>query len=439
MLKTTLKIAALSAVSLTLLSACGASGLINEINNALNAANSNTDDGRPTLKTNTPVSPVADTPVLPVPEGQTLAVADRIASLNITGRYGLDANAPKSTLGVSTYTAPVTYSQVNDTFALKENNEGNLVMTVNGTDYIFIATANTPYVSPDPGKWHGSTVVFQAQSADYEEPTTYTWNAAGAGHLYQATAHGNAHTDFRDVLKGEGDVHGTYVFYSTLDRSSFDANSIDLDYTEGYATIGVKTLPSAVASQTATAYYRGIAELQKPATQVVGRGFEYSDDQFFNSPQIILEVDFTGNTVEGLMAFHSSFFDAYLNHNTHSIITLNSAPIDGNGFAGTFSMNSNFRNEYGIVDNPTGSYAGNFFGPNADDIAGVMQYNGTTADGAAVGVGGFRADKMAGDFYESGSDTVRHLLETVVQVGDTPPKPRGNGFFGVDTTQDPAQ
>ena len=62
------------------------------------------------------------------------------------------------------------------------------------------------------------------------------------------------------------------------------------------------------------------------------------------------------------------------------------------------------REWYDLSDNPTGHYDGNFFGPNADDLAGVMRFEGTETEaigptdrpygGAVFGIGGFRGDRQ---------------------------------------------
>ncbi len=486
MLKTTLKIATLSAVAITFLSACGASDTLNNLANGdatdryytgyslnVNSGEANSGEANSGEASNLP--PKYDTredwidylefyfgvnnipPNFDVDEtwaaynkariayetknvnsgtvnygnknsanvNNPLPVIDStVASSRYTGQYSNGGTLFIEALGLidnplafnsydDTYT--ITYAETQDTFAMSENSDGNLVMKVNGTDYIFTPEGRTPPIQyeqipnptpepvPEPIQKVPNVDVFISK-VPWEpyiyvpaepEPTSYTWKAVNAGQFYAAFA--NNIRDFRDVLDGtHPDVQGTYVFYSTLDNGLFERSSIDvdLDYTHGFATVGIQTLPEVVANQTASAVYTGTADLELPVTQgegIFGRG---GVGRIGNNLELIMTVDFTGNTVGGLMTYSSSFFDEKLDSNNHSIITLNSAQIVGNGFAGTFSMNENFRNEYGIVDNPTGSYAGNFFGPNADDLAGVMQYKGTTAQGTEVGVGGFRADKQ---------------------------------------------
>ncbi len=376
MLKTTLKIAALSAVSLTFLSACGASNLLNEINNALNADNSNTDDGRPTLKTNTPVSPVADTPVLPVPEGQTLAVADRIASLNVAGKYELDATAPKPLFGIPSYRAPVTYSQVNDNFSLVKEGDG-FALTVNGVKHS-ISETETSY---------NTQVWYRGQD--------------GVSILVPGPPSGvDIETYLTKVLDGtHAEVQGTFMSYTT-DANVYTSgeSSYDIDYTTGYATIGIKTPADAVASQSATATYTG-----RMILDVNTSGANVGVKTTYDDGTIVMNVNFDTNMIEGVASYSKPSQDLANINYTINVGKMNFAPtpIVNNGFEGTFTFDDRMLGDIGLTNNPTGSYAGNFFGPGADDIAGVVQFNGTTADsdvigpgGDAIGIGGFRGHRQ---------------------------------------------
>ena len=382
MLKTTLKITALSAVSLTLLSACGAASKLedaadraqDELDNAADRA----ENERERLARLTP------------PSSPTAAVADRVVSTRGLGPYtnagtfearGERLSNDEQNARTLDDSYNITYTETQDTFALVQSGE-NLVMTVNGTAYTFTPSVNIPAVAPSNSNPTGS-------------PASYDWVAVDAGRIFSTGT-----PDIRNVLDGtDPSVQGTYVDYSTLLNIASSQIDINLDYTDGFATIGIQTLPSVVASQTATATYTGRVQLnvQSNFTKIAGQAnasssVTGSSTEYLTNGDLTMTANFTNNTIAGGATYSvADLSTGQQISNREAIITFNSAPIVGNGFAGTFSMNADYRSVQGITNNPTGNYAGNFFGPAADDIAGVMRFD---AQGSAVGLGGFRADRQ---------------------------------------------
>ncbi len=390
MLKTPWKIAALSAVSLTLLSACGAASKVadlagNAANDLNRLAGGNGNGGNGGNGGNNAPTPTA-------------AVADRVVSFRLVGPYNnagtYVADGPRAQTNESEFddSYNLTITETQDTFALVQSGD-NLVMTVNGTAYTF--TPGTPDAVRVLGLGEGET----------PPPPSYGWDAVGRGNLIDLSSSDNdaEYIDLRDVLDGtHPEIQGTYIYYNTSqDLSDTATRNFNLDYTFGYATIGIQTLPSVVASQTATATYVGNGSLNPTqGTQVklagvaapsIGNDGLYMDINF--------NVNFGTNTVSGTGTDVTTNFSAERNpdgsyqETINGIITFGSAPIVGNGFAGTFTIDSGGRNRFGISGNPIGNYAGNFFGPAADDIAGVMRIQGTNALGTIYGGGGFRADR----------------------------------------------
>ncbi len=193
------------------------------------------------------------------------------------------------------------------------------------------------------------------------------------------------------ILKGtHPTVQGDYFEYR--------ANTEGLDYYDsgnyitGFATMGIQTDASVVEAQTAVAIYRGYGSMQ--TYQDLGNSYSYRLGRG-TGLAINMSVDFDANTIEGIGRRTESDFPATDSQPRFldKIVTFNSTPIVGNGFDGTFTMNSELRDSYGLTDNPTGQYKGNFFGPNADDLAGVMEFNGVATDDNVFAIGGFRADR----------------------------------------------
>ncbi len=372
MLKTTLKITALSAVSLTLLTACGGSG-----GGAGVGGNGNNNSLTP-------------------PSNPTSAVADRVVSVRQVGLYNNGGTPYSNDLSLeeeerveldNSYDIKV--SETQGTFALVQSGN-NLVMTVNGTAYTF-----TPELRDQ---------AIPATTGNAATPAGYTWTAATGGTISsnRISLHGGA--DLRTVISGtHSTIQGDYVRYSTASPIAGAFNGT-LDYTQGFATIGIQTPASVVASQTATATYTGRVELNLQSNFTKTAGIDnYADPLVrpyagqFNllGGTLTMTVDFTANTIAGEEKYDLARVEngrQVVVEGREAILTFNSAPIVGNGFAGTFTMNDDYQKYHGLTsNNPAGNhYAGNFFGPNADDIAGVLRFDGQAG---VVGIGGFRADR----------------------------------------------
>ncbi len=358
MLKTTLKITALSAVSLTLI-ACGSGG------------NDNLDP---------PSSPAA-------------AVADRVVSVRLVGPFNnggtffrdgeISVSEAEGTRRYLDDSYDLKISETQDTFALVQSG-ANLIMTVNGTAYTFTPEETSAAVR-DPND--NSRII---------TPARYGWNAVADGDLSGFS------NDLRTVLNGtHPTIQGDYVEYSTGPRFDRAVNET-IDYTGGFATVGIQTPASVVASQTATATYTGRVQLNGQGGFTKTAGIDdyvdplvYPDEFQFSylDGQLIMTANFTNNTIAGEQKYRV----ATLGSNEpiagrEATLTFNPAPIVGNGFAGTFTMNTDYQRFRGLTsNNPAGNhYAGNFFGPNADDIAGVMRFDGQAG---VIGTGGFRADR----------------------------------------------
>ncbi len=268
------------------------------------------------------------------------------------------------------------YKQINnadatkaqDTFSVSTGANDTIIMTVNGVDYSLVLSSHgTVEYSIDP----------KLNLEDYTSLTSpSSWRSADY---------------LNKVTRGiHSTIQGDYVHYTTrtLANSYYDETGDNLGYTTGFATIGIPTLASVVDGQTAVATYSGEAGLS------IHQGLF----KFFG---ITMSVDFDANTIAGT----GNNIDLDVGEKHSGKVVFNSAPIDGNGFEGTFTMNSGLRDHLDLIDNPTGQYSGNFFGPNADDLAGVMSFEGTAryfdtpyglipTEYNIIGTGGFRADRQ---------------------------------------------
>ena len=299
-------------------------------------------------------SPSADTNGV---VGLPPTLSDRIASHRELGSFSNGGDPDDS----SNNTFDYTYSQTEDTFTLHSRGD-NLIMTVNGVEHVLtLADGGVDY-------WRDSN---NSNISITELRRTYS----GDDNIIDTLAE-------TDSLN-----YGTVVFYevdTNLYRSG--GTDFDVDYRYGYATAGIQTPASVVREQTATATYGGhIGFITDPARKNAPN--VASQESF--SGTMSMEVNFNERTIGGTATFRRS--DNTFNENA---ITFAQTRINGNGFEGTFTINDEINTVAQLTGNPVGIYAGNFFGPNADDLAGVMQLNGTNANGAVFGHGGFRADRQ---------------------------------------------
>ena len=335
MLKTTLKITALSAVSLTLLSACGAASKAADL--AGNAAND----------LNRLAGGNGNNP--------TPHVADRVTSrqaLNVPSDNGTPDNTADDTV-------QSTHSATQDTFSVRTDGADALIMTVDGVDY--------PLQPPARSGTGGFYTSPSSENTYFNLGNLGSANDSPANELYQIIA------GTHDTIQG---AYARYVAQTDI------PNSESYHTQTGFATIGTQTTDTVVTNQTATATYTGGMWIEAYTTGIVDT--DYGGDR---SLPVTFNVNFDTNMISGEAAQGDLQFG-------ESVITFAPAPIVGNGFAGTFTMNQVTREGLALNNNPTGGYAGNFFGPAADDLAGVLEFFGTSEVGALFGQGGFRADRQ---------------------------------------------
>ncbi len=325
-----------------ILTACGASGAINNLNNSLNNSlnmeNSDDDDSDDKVSGD-------------VPE-PTPTITDRVVSFSVTGTYS--TNGTENNDGDDIIRA--TYSKTEDTTALVRRAD-NFILTVNDVEHVI----------------NGATFSnFNGDLIRYE----------GSGGVRILVATNN---NLAGILDGtHPTVQGTFIDYTT-DPNDYTVGgpNYNFNHTLGYITIGRQTSAEVVANQSAIATYNGRMVLDTGLAETTsGAGATYLSD-------ISMEVNFTANTVSG-----AGTFPLIGDSSQSGAVNFMSAPIIGNGFAGSFTFDSAFYGDIGVTNSPTGQYVGNFFGENAEDLAGVMQLDGISANGAIIGVGGFRADRQ---------------------------------------------
>ena len=303
-------------------------------------------------------SPSGNAGVVAMPE----VVATRLASLRVVGNYN-----NRGTTDRTDDTYNYTYSQAQETLTLRVGNNNTLILIINGVETILARE------EADNNLW---------QIRDGTDTSIVDYTSFDT----------NNENNILDVIAGKDEtIQGTYIRYNTgINNSGSVASNIDINSTFGFATVGIQTTAPVVANQTATATYIGRIDFRtRPNT--VTTNDTLSRESYFGD--LTMNVDFGANTVAGMgeLAKQDEGADEEV---VIGIATFESAPIIGNGFDGAFTLDSALRTDIGLTDNQKGNYSGNFFGTNADDLAGVMRLNGTNANGSVISIGGFRGDRQ---------------------------------------------
>ena len=257
-----------------------------------------------------------------------------------------------------------------NTLSIRTDATDTIIMTVDGVDYSLALPSNS--------------LAYKIDNWDRTENNVFLFNDSNDNRV-----------SLKQVVRGiHPTIQGDYVQYGYVQYG--EDKVANAGYTMGYATVGIQTDAAVVATQTAVATYTGRGGFGIHERHMSWNGgFAAFDDLV-----ITMKVDFDANTIAGNGEDLSS----------KGNVIFNSAPIVGNGFEGTFTLDSKSRDWYTLIDNPTGQYSGNFFGPNADDLAGVMRFestvskydysDGTTSDFDITAIGGFRADRTVIQGFE---------------------------------------
>jgi hypothetical protein len=161
----------------------------------------------------------------------------------------------------------------------------------------------------------------------------------------------------------------------------------------GFAVVGVETKPDVLANKPSATYRGGMGgethagPMQGDWHQLVSKGPDSTvlNVQFGANPTIsgtITNMRIADATGQGSQNGWGPFRDMA------GTLTLESAPITGNGFEGKLTADQAFKNEVGFANFDNGKYAGRFYGPNGEEAAGVI--SGDNNVGSQF-IGGFRA------------------------------------------------
>lgn len=235
-------------------------------------------------------------------------------------------------------------------FSIKKNGAGGMDMTVNGETVSFAATD----VSDDPDI---APFGWQKDGDVYSDLYTYSGNKDGSDqHYLQVWSY---HTS-----KGE-------------------------EGTRSFAVVGVET-PASVVKSRANATYKGVARAETGPADASSERTEVRGD-------LTLAADFAKGSVSGAVGSLEGRESGDAGRTWSALqavpgrIVLGDAAISSNGFTGgAISLDAAATAALG-ADISGSTYSGRFYGPNAEQVGGVMNIAGTDDENKKiVGVGYFQ-------------------------------------------------
>lgn len=278
----------------------------------------------------------ADTAVKALDDGKTLQSDSKTSS----------AMSVNHTTGD---TAPTTAD-----VSLAKNSQGGVTLTVNGVKQVFTGANATP-------DGHG----YRVQTSN-KDMSIYTWDKATV-----ADALASSNTDYAQVWN--------YYVYNGKEPN-----------TEGFAVLGTETKPDTLKGLPSATYNGRMTTKAYPNTGYV----DNKTSILRLSGDVSMNADFGAGTVNGNIG-NLTIRDPGTTTDvaTSGSIAMDTAPISGNGFSGTLTPSGTFAGPTSTLTVSNGTYAGKFFGPNADQVGGTIGLKGNYDGEDGSGSGFFKASK----------------------------------------------
>ncbi|SFS14688.1 transferrin-binding protein-like solute binding protein [Yoonia litorea] len=257
-----------------------------------------------------------------------------------------------------------------DDFAMELADNGNVIMTVNGREFSFDPTTDTDGQNID-GTYPGFRI------NTFNETFTNGFQAllfASDGQL-------------SEVIDGSGTRYSEVVEYTIAVTDGRGG----LTGAFGFAVIGTLTTPNAVSNAGSSTYTGSFLGEILPAEGFVSRA-----DRYRLEGDATLTVNMDGTGVDG---FITSLTGTQFNDNvaepTESLmgeLALQSAEISDNTFSATATPSGSLAADLDIAQSDF-LYSGSFYGPNAEEVAGIVGGDFTTNGSSTSNLlGGFRLD-----------------------------------------------
>ncbi|MCT8998338.1 transferrin-binding protein-like solute binding protein [Chelativorans intermedius] len=240
--------------------------------------------------------------------------------------------------------------------SIKKNDAGGIDVTVNGKTESYSST----HVSDDGYGFE----------SDDGHRNIYTWSAPSA----------------QDAVNGTGG----YPYHQIWGYHWWDPESDDPGMF-GFAVVGTETTSEVVAARTDKATYSGTAFIRSYG----------SDGSVHDRTDIKGDLSLTAEFDEGKISGLVNNVEGRERVNdvngpwtavTGGEIALQEADISGHGYEGKIAPNDTFNTALGVTE-IDGTYRGKFFGPDAEETAGVISASGVADGEDFIATGSFSADE----------------------------------------------
>lgn len=240
-------------------------------------------------------------------------------------------------------------------FSIKRNGQGGVDVTIDGE--------TVSYASADQDGDFG----WKQTDGDGNYRELYSW------------------TDTADkVLSGTSNVASYHQLWRYFWDKPQGGGLSDEQF--GFAVVGAETRPEALAGK-ANATYSGYGHMEFYPADVADAGYNRAAQR----GDLTMQADFAAGQISGNLgnlqtrANVGGTWTGWTAAN--GSISLDTAPIVGNGFSGTLTASNDLVIDPGVGASTDSTYAGKFYGPSGEEVGGVFSI--TTEK--ATGTGAFSA------------------------------------------------
>lgn len=276
------------------------------------------------------------------------------------------SNVTSSTV-LNDFTKKTTSAQDPAKFSIKRNSDGSVAVTLNGVTETYTKADLVKIDAAGPLSEANATGYRKTSGGSDHEVDTYT--ARNLADLSQ----GKVATKYANVWE---------YFWTDDDKRQM-----------GYAVVGTETDPKDLAALPVATYKGGAAADIFDAEGPSNVRTKVSGD-------LGLTANFAAKTVSGSITNLTTGDRGPAGNGLPDVavpgtINLNKTAISANGYSGSLSLDAAGRNTFAVKDTSGSTYSGRFYGPAADETAGVLNIRVNKTDGSAsIGTGQFSGTKQ---------------------------------------------
>ena len=251
-------------------------------------------------------------------------------------------------------------------FRVQQNENGEFTLWLNGSEWDFVAADRE---MSDDGNIYGYFTEAQCNTTG-ECVNLFNW------------------TGEIDDLKSNGNG-----FHAIVNTQSNQVNGGQPDV-RAFAAIGTETRDEDLSSL-GTATYNGRSRIDAyPETGFEDNGASRTR---IRSDNLTISADFGAGTISGSMEDLQIRDPGEEDHTSiGGVLTMEETSFQVNGFIGDLTADADFTTATGVTLDSSSTYSGAFFGPNAEEVGGVISASGSDGEGGSFNaIGMFTADSYS--------------------------------------------